>query len=524
MTSVSTSIHLYPEGVQGELYTTLTIGDVKVSALIDTGSGGLLTIEDVPHVVTYKKRPQVTTVTNVNTPLGLTCSLECTEQTLSPCFFPTDKTCELHFGTGDVMYNPVLESIALGSLQHPAFFMALAKTEENFPFPIACILGISHYKYADDSPLGSLCQSSKGHQVFINSNTTTFQLFQHLGGGNCLVDRQTIRLAYGPGDSTLSFGVPVPNSPNSVKVPMVLTMFPFYAVKLTAFQVGAVKVPLSKPFVFILDSGTSSGGTLAPEVHDALAAALQRYTNGLTGLSINDAKVQAVPRNKLYLFPPIAFTFGGFTHVLQPDTYMLPTDTTSSTSPNSLINVFSKGDDDVSIVGNVVFKNLALTFDLLQDEVHFESLIQPTPAIDPGYPSPGPATQAHTMSDSLLQGESVEVAKPVVRYGLPHGALRQKQFVVVDNLPTSFGAALKDNKCCLFDSVSKQNKAVQSLTPVLIKGNDVEGAKVTTPVNQNVWSTRNIVMLVAIGVMLALLIWSATRFAVRVQRAKVLQN
>lgn len=510
MSSLSVPLSLFPCGVQGEFYAPLTVGNTQVKALIDTGSGALLTVQNVPNVVTYKKRPQVQELTTSNIPLGLNCSLQCTSQKNSACFFSQDKVCELHFGTGDLHYEPVLESIKLGDMTHSAFYIALAYSEENFPFPIGTILGISHYKYSDDSPLGSLCSTSN-HAVLINQNTATFQIFQHLGGGNCLIDTQTIRLAYGSKDKTLTFSVPPPPVPH---VPMNTSMLPFYAVEVTGFQVGSVKVQFKQQQVMILDSGTSSGGSLAPEIYDALGSLLTRYTNGLSGLSINDAKVQGVHQDKLGLFPPISFTWGSFTHVLQPSTYMIPE---TCGQPN-LINVFSKGDGNVSILGNVCFQELALTFELLHDRVYFESLVQPAPTIDPNYPSPGKAPgQGLTMAESISQGESVLLPAPKTRLGIPHAVIKklaaaQPDFNVKIN---SFSTTFANSKCCLFDEKSKKNTDIKTLDMVeAATSGSTSGAT-------SIWSVRNIVLLSFLTVLTALWIWRLTRFVVFIKKQKV---
>ena len=509
MSFLSVPLSLFPCGVQGEFYAPLTIGNTQVKALIDTGSGALLTVQNVSNVVTYKKRPQVQVLTTANIPLGLNCSLQCTSQKNSACFFSQDKVCELHFGTGDLHYEPVLESVQFGNMTHSAFYMALADSEENFPFPIGTILGISHYKYSDDSPLGSLCSTSN-HAVLINQNTVMFQILQHLGGGNCLIDTQTIRLAYGSKDKSLSIAVPPPSVPH---VPMNTSMLPFYAVEVTGFQVGSVKVQFKQQQVMILDSGTSSGGSLAPEIYDALGSILVRYTNGLSGLSINDAKVQGVHQDKLGLFPPISFTWGSFTHVLQPNTYMIPE---TCGQPN-LINVFSKGDGNVSILGNVCFQELALTFDLLHDRVYFESLVQPVPTIDQNYPSPGKAPgQGLTMAQSISQGESVLLPAPKTRLGIPHAVIKklaasQPNFNVKIN---NFSTTPANNQCCLFDEKSKKNTDIKTLDMV-------EAAATSPTTTPSVWSVRNIVLLSLLTVLTALWIWRLTRFVVFIKKQKV---
>lgn len=514
MPTLSLPLTLYPCGTQGELYVPLTIGTTNLKALVDTGSGALLTVQDVPNTITYKKRPQVNTLTLPNIPLGLNCSLQCTDQANSACFFSQDKACELHFGTGDLSYKPILESIQLGSMKHPAFYIALADTEENFPFPIACIMGISHYKYSDDSPLGSLCaKGTKAHGVLINQTTVMFQLFQHLGGGNCLVDTQTIRLAYDDKDHSVSFAVPVPSS-KVPHVPMITSMLPFYAVTLNSFQVGAVKKEFTSPQIFILDSGTSSGGSLAPEVYDFLASILVRYTNGLSGLSINDAQVQGVPPEKLGLFPPLAFTFGPFTHVMEADTYMIAE---TCGKPN-LINVFSRGSDNVSVVGNVWFQRLAVTFDLLQDMVYFERLSGKS-TIDRNYPSPaappGKSASAASaaMAASLRAGESVSLPAPKVRQGIPLSVIK-KMAAAPLNIDV-FGSALVNNQCCLYDPKIKQKKDVGSFA-------GQTGDTTPTTTSTTVWSVRNIVLLSLIAVVLALGLWALAKYALLVKKQKVL--
>ena len=492
MSTLSIPLSLFPCGVQGELYSPITIGTTQIKALMDTGSGALIAVQNIPNTKTYKKRAQVQVIDVPNIPLQLNCSLGCTNEKHNACFFSQDPGCELHFGTGDLRYQPVYESVSVGTLNIPAFYLALADTEENFPFPIPCIMGIAHYKYADDSPLGSLCSKSE-HNVLINRNTVVFQIFQQLGGGNCLVDNQTIRLAMGDKDETLSFALPPPKAPY---VPMVTSMLPFYAVYLTGFQVGAVKVPFpaGQKQVVILDSGTSSGGSLAPAVYDALGSALVRYTNGLSGMSINDAQVQGVNQNKLGLFPPIAFTFGSegseggtFTHVLSPDTYLIP-DTCGK--PN-LINIFSRGSDNLSILGNVCFKQLAITFELLHDRVYFESLQTPAPVIDPNYPSPAAAPSGKSleraMAASLQQGESVALPAPKVRQGVPHAVIQKLAAAQQSAVLTTFGAELVNNQCCLYDPVSKTNKNVSNF--------GVANNADTSNTN-NAWATpRNIVLL-----------------------------
>jgi hypothetical protein len=504
---------LFPCGVQGEFYCPITIGTTEIKALIDTGSGALLAVQNVPNVVTYKKRPQVQELTTANIPLSLSCSLKCTDQSNSACFFAQDKVCELHFGTGDLHYSPVLEKVAVGSMTHNAFFVALADSEENFPFPIGCIMGISHYKYSDDSPLGSLCANSN-HAVMINQATTTFQIFQHLGGGNCLIDTQTIRLAYGTKDKSLSFSVPPPLVSH---VPMVTSMLPFYAVELTAFQVGSVKVPLTQKQVFILDSGTSSGGSLAPEVYDALGSTLVRYTNGLSGLSINDAKVQGVQKEKLSLFPPISFTWGTFEHVMQPEVYMVPE---TCGKPN-LINIFSRGDGNVSILGNICFQQLALTFELLHDRVYFESLVQPVPTIDRNYPSPANAPGTGlTMAESIGAGESVELPAPKVRLGIPHAVIKKLAAAQPDfNAPlNSFSTVPVNNQCCLYNEDSKKNTDVKTLG---LGDALVNAALLNAPLPGTlVWSPRNIALVSLIVVCTGLWIWRLYRLVVFVKKTK----
>lgn len=301
------------------------------------------------------------------------------------------------------------------------------------------------------------------------------------------MDTQTIRLAMGSKDETLTFAVPPPKTSS---VSMVTSMLPFYAVYLSGFQVGAVKVPFKQQQVVILDSGTSSGGSLAPEVYDALASALTRYTNGLSGMSINDAQVQGVNQDKLGMFPPIAFTFGQFTHVIPPETYMIP-DTCGK--PN-LINIFSRGSDNLSILGNVCFKDLAITFELLHDQVYFESLKTPAPVIDPNYPSPaaGPgkgATQA--MSASLEQGESVALPAPKVRQGVPHAVIKKLAAAQQSAVLNTFGAELKNNQCCLYDPVSKANKNVSNFGTI----NPQQGSSTSV----TLWSPRNIALSVVVA-------------------------
>ena len=509
MSTLSLPIVLKPCGTQGELYAPITIGTTQLQALIDTGSSALLTVQNVGHMTTYKRRPQVATLTLPNIPLGLNCSLQCTDQPNSACFFSQDKTCELHFGTGDLNYVPVLEAIQLGSMKHPAFFLALADTEENFPFPIPCIMGVAHYKYSDDSPLGSLCAKGK-HGVLINQTTVMFQLFQHLGGGNCLVDTQTLRLAYDNRDHSVSFAVPLPADPIP-RVPMITSMLPFYAVSLTGFQVGAVTKQFSSPQIVILDSGTSSGGSLAPEVYDFLASVLVRYTNGLSGLSINDAQVQGVPKDKLGLFPPIAFTWGPFKHVIEPSTYMVADDCKSGTS---LVNAFSRGSDNISVVGNVVFQHLAITFDLLHDQVYFEHLSGPVD-IDKNYPSPAAPSGkgvAQTMAASLQAGESVVLSAPKVRSGIPKTVI-QKMAAAPINIDV-FGSALVNNQCCLFSEKTQQKKEVGSFA------GDKSITQTQGGLNTGPWSTRNIVLLTLVGALLALGLWALTKYAVLVKKQK----
>lgn len=506
MSTLSLPLTLYPCGVQGELYAPIVIGTTSLKALIDTGSGGLLTVQNVPNTVTYKKRPQVNTITLPNIPLGLNCSLQCTDQNNSACFFSQDKTCELHFGTGDLTYSPVLESITLGSVQHPAFFMALADSEQNFPFPIACIMGISHYKYADDSPLGSLCsKNSTAHGVLINQTTTTFQLFQHLGGGNCLIDTQTIRIASDNKDTTLSFAVPVPT--HVPKVPMITNMFPFYAITLNDFQVGAVKKEFTTTQVVILDSGTSSGGSLAPEVYDFFASVLVRYTNGLSGLSINDAQVQGVNPDKLSAFPPIAFTWGGFQHVMSPTMYMI---SETCGKPN-FINVFSRGTDNISVLGNVCFQQLAITFDLLHDEVYFERLGGPG-VIDVNYPSPPASGVSMTMADSLQAGDSVSLPAPLVRVGIPGTVVKKMASTPLTN-PNVFGTELAGNQCCLYDVGTQKNTDVGSLSVDV----PAKPAKMSQPA---LWSDRNIVVLSLAVIVLVIGLWALAKYVMLSKKQK----
>lgn len=509
MPSLSLPLTLEPCGVQGELYAPITIGTTQLKALVDTGSGALIAVQDIPNTVTYKKRPQVSEVSIPNIPLGLNCSLQCTSQKHNNCFFSQDSACELYFGTGDLRYTPVLESIQLGSLQHPAFYLALALIEQDFPFPIACIMGISHYKYSDDSPLGSLCKSSQ-HSVMINQNCVMFQLFQHLGGGNCLIDTQTIRLAMGSKDESVSFAVPVPQ--NLPSVPMVTSMLPFYAVLLSGFQVGAVKVPLAKQQVIILDSGTSSGGSLAPELYDALASTLTRYTNGLTGLSIDNAQVQGVKADKLGLFPPIAFTWGAFTHVIPPETYMIAETCGSKTNKLiNLINIFSRGTDNVTILGNVCFKQLAMTFDLLHDKVYFESLEKPAPTIDVNYPSPA-SGKSLTMAESVQQGESVVLPAPKVRLGIPHAVIKKMASAQQSVVLNSFGAALKDNQCCLFDYKKNQQSNISSFQPT-----DGATTASTAPAS-TVWSDRNITLAALVCLLLPLWVYALVKLVVLLKK------
>jgi hypothetical protein len=513
MPTLSLTLTLSPCGTQGELYVPITIGNTSLKALVDTGSGALLTVQNVPNNVTYKRRPQVNTLTLPNIPLGLNCALQCTDQPNSACFFSQDKACELHFGTGDLSYNPILESVQLGSMKHPAFYIALADTEENFPFPIACIMGISHYKYSDDSPLGSLCAKGK-HGVLINQTTVMFQLFQHLGGGNCLVDTQTIRLAYDDKDRSVSFAVPIPSS--APHVPMVTTMLPFYAVTLTSLQVGAVTHQFSSPQIVILDSGTSSGGSLAPEVYDSLANTLVRYTNGLSGLSINDAQVQGVSPDKLGLFPPIAFTWGQFTHVMEPATYMIAE---NCGKPN-LINVFSRGTDNVSVLGNVALQHLAITFDLLKDRVYFERLSGPE-GIDRNYPSPAAPlapgkTALGAMTASVQAGESVNLPAPKVRRGIPQAVI-SKMAATPLNIDV-FGSALVDNQCCLYNAATAKKQDVGSFAGG--GSTSVDGATTST---NGPWSTRNIVLLVIVSIVLAASVWALVKYGTLVKKQKNLQ-
>jgi hypothetical protein len=508
MPTLSLPLTLYPCGTQGELYVPITIGTTVIKALVDTGSGALLTVQDVANTVTYKKRPQVSNFILPNIPLGLNCSLQCTDQDNSSCFFSQDKACELHFGTGDLTYTPILESIQLGSLTHPAFYIALAETEENFPFPIACIIGISHYKYSDNSPLGSLCAKGK-HGSLINQTSTMFQLFQHLGGGNCLIDPQTIRIAYDDKDHSVSFAVPIPKT--VPHVPMVTSMLPFYSVMLTSFQVGAVKKQFTSPQIVILDSGTSSGGSLAPEVYDFLAATLVRYTNGLSGLSINDAQVQGVSSDKLTQFPPLAFIWGTFTHVLEPSSYMIEE---TCGKPN-FINVFSRGSDNISVLGNVCFQHLAITLDLLHDNVYFDRMSGPK-EIDINYPSPMAAPTDKTvsilMAASLRNGESVALPAPKVRRGIPEVVIK-KMAASAPNINV-FGSALVNNQCCLYDESKGKIKEVASFTGPISQ--DVTSALPTV-----IWSTRNIVLLSLIGIVLAIAVWALAKYALLVKKQKV---
>lgn len=509
MPTLSVPLTLYPCGVQGELYAPIVIGTTSLKALIDTGSGGLLTVQNVPNTVTYKKRPQVSILTLPNLPLGLNCSLECTDQKNSACFFSQDTTCELHFGTGDLNYSPVLESISLGSVQHPAFYMALADTEQNFPFPIACILGISHYKYSDDSPLGSLCTNrASSHGILINQTTTTFQLFQHLGGGNCLIDVQTIRLASSADDSTLSFAVPLPKQ--VVPVPMITNMFPFYAVTLTAFQVGAVKKVFSSPQVVILDSGTSSGGSLAPEVYDFLSSVLVRYTNGLSGLSINDSKVQGVAPDKLSRFPPVAFTWGTFQHVMPPTSYMIA----ETCGKPDLINVFSRGSDNISVLGNICFQQLAITFDLFHDNVYFERLGGPA-GIDVNYPSPAAAPGAgKTMAESLQAGESVSLPAPLVRMGIPRTVIKKMASTPLERDPNVFGSALVNSQCCLYDVGTQQKTDVGSLSV------DTPSSGGATTPTTTMWSDRNIAVFSVVVAVLGVGLWALAKYVKLLKKTK----
>lgn len=503
MPSLSLPLQLYPCGPQGEFYTTITIGTTNLQAIVDTGSGVLLAIQNVPHVTTYKKRPQVSTLTTTNIPLGLNCSLQCTNEKHSACFFPQESRCELQFGTGDVKYNPVLESVHMGSLQHPAFYIALADTEQNFPFPIACLWGISHYKYSTSSPLGSLCSSSgsSNQEVLINQATTTFQLFQHLGGGNCLVDTQTIRLAYSDKDKSVSFAVPIP-PPSVPHVPMITSMLPFYAVTLSTVQVGSVRKQFNKPQIVILDSGTSSGGSLAPEVYDFLASTISQYTNGLSGLSINDSQVQAVHQDKLGLFPPIAFTWTNYTHVIEPSTYMIPE---TCGHPN-LINAFSRGSDNISILGNVCFQNLGITFNLLHDRVYFEHL-GGVPLIDDNYPSPANKVVTTTMTESVHLGESSVVPAPQIRVGIPRAVI-QKMASIPVNINV-FGAALTNNQCCLFNEATQSKKNIGSFT--LENG---------APDNDSVWSGRNIALLSLLVAALAVGLWALAKYVLLLKKQK----
>jgi hypothetical protein len=291
---------------------------------------------------------------------------------------------------------------------------------------------------------------------------------------------------------------------------MITNMLPFYAVALTEFQIGAVKVSLQQQQVVILDSGTSSGGSLAPELYDALASALTRYTNGLSGLSINDAKVQGVHKNKLGMFPPIAFTFGSFKHVMQPETYMIEE---TCGQPN-LINIFSKGDGNVTILGNVCFKNLALTFELLNDQVYFESLVQPAPTIDINYPSPASA-KGLTMSESLTQGDSVELPAPKVRLGIPHAVIKKLASSQVSfSVPIqNFSTTPINNQCCLYDVNRKQETNVKAF--------DVQDLNVAiTSAPPIMWTTRNIVLGVLLLVLTSLWIWRLARLVVFIKKQK----
>lgn len=519
--SLSLPFSVFPCGVQGEMYVSIVIGTTPLKALIDTGSGGLLTIQNVPGSPgpTYKRRPQVATITTGNIPLGLECSLQCTADNNSACFFSQDSStsCALQFGTGSVNYNPVLEAIQFGSLTHPAFYIALADTEQDFPFPIPCIMGVSHYKYADNSPLGSLCKKTVPGRILINQATTMFQIFQHLGGGNCLVDTQTLRMAYGPRDKTVSFAVPPPPTTTVLPVPLVSSMFPFYAVELTAFQVGALSIRLPTKQVLILDSGTSSGGSLAPVLYDALLHNVGRYTNGLTGLAINGGTVQGVPANKLGLFPPVSFTWGSYTHVLQPDVYMVPQ---TCDDKEHFINIFSRGDSDsgnVSIVGNMVFQNLVFTFDLLHDVVYTESSLPVMPTIDVTYPSPARDKLPLTMTESISRGESVTLPAPKVRLGVPHAVFKKINFTV-DSSSTeggqlSYKAALTNNQCCVYNETTQKIVNLHTFednnnnNTAANAANAAGGTTSPPPSTTTVWTARNITLLTLTGILLSLCVW-----------------
>ena len=78
-----------------------------------------------------------------------------------------------------------------------------------------------------------------------------------------------------------------------------------------------------------------------------------------------------------------------------------------------------------------------------------------------------------------------------------------------------FGAALADNKCCLFNEKTQQKKDVGSF----------DGATTTTTSNapsDTIWSTRNIVLLSLVAVVLAFALWALTKYAMQVKKQKVM--
>jgi hypothetical protein len=181
--------------------------------------------------------------------------------------------------------------------------------------------------------------------------------------------------------------------------------------------------------------------------------------------------------------------------------------------PN-LINVFSKGDSNVSILGNVCFQELSMTFELLHDRVYFESLVKPVPTIDINYPSPA-SQRGMTMSESISQGESVVLPAPKTRLGIPHAVIKklkasQPNFSIQI---TNFSTTPANNQCCLFDEKSKKTTNVQKL--------DMADATLQTTTTTSVWSVRNIVLLSLLVVMTALWIWRLARFVVFIKKQKV---
>jgi len=554
-------------GVLGELYVQLALGTPPQAlwALADSGSvvcatfpapalAGAPESERPPWlrpVYDARASSSVLLTPPPNVPRTLSCQhhTQCSSSTsTSTCAAPeTVGVCQLSFGTGNLYYAPRADALTVGSTTLPRFYVAQGTAQDSFPLPLSALFGFSHYKYAFNNPLGPLCSeagkagnSSGGtRETLINPAASTYNLFAALGKDGCMCASQRITLdTYGAPDGTVHAALTVNAPPEASGTPhaepLAQGMLPFYAIPLTAVQVGSITMSLTNNIV-ILDHGTSGGGAWSPAVTALIADTLARYTGGLTGLPLNASQTQGVYVKDLAAFPPIALHFGRYVHVLQPADYMIPAP--ASTSASTLLHIFTstterapRGNVQLSIAGNLALKNLRLTFDLRRDVVELLPLnaagnpTRNTAALLDVYPSPAPTSAAASMKASISSGASLSLPHPPERIGIAPRLLRRMQaqsyaaaFAVgsgqfaAAEAPTD---ATTSQDCCLYDPI---RNTFQRGVSLLVQDAPLDNHD--TPATPTLFSPRVIALLLALCIVLMVAGGIGAAYAHRVKTA-----